>query len=196
MSLVRERSLSPRPSLFLGLFWESSFVPRAAATSGGYVNASFNDFTNGDPTSGNRLSNNGTYRASTTGEFAGYTTAIIANKSLEWLHSAPRGGSAPPFVMTVAPKAPHYPATPAPWYISGTYVDQEAAPRTPGFGVDPAVLRGHHAMIASQGPLLPNEERSVDTLIQSTNYVVHHLLTLRSSCASKLLATALNFSCV
>ena len=64
--------------------------------------------------------------------------------------------------MTVASKGPHYPATPAVWYEEGTYVDSVSAPRTPGFAVDPSVLKGHHAMIASQGPLLPNEQRAVD----------------------------------
>ena len=134
----------------------------ADSEPGGYTNATFSDFTGAAPTAGNPLSRNGTYRASSAGEYAGYTTSIIANKSIAWLRAAPRGGSAPPFVLTVASKGPHYPATPAPWYTDGTYVDAVSAPRTAGFGVDPAALQGHHAMIASQGPLLPNEARAVD----------------------------------
>ena len=39
---------------------------------GGYLNATFND-------------QNGTYHGSTAGEYAGYTTSIIANKSIDWV---------------------------------------------------------------------------------------------------------------
>ena len=63
---------------------------------------------------------NGTYRADTNGEFAGYTTSVIANKSIEWVRQvAPLGK---PFMVTVASKAPHVPSTPAPWYKVGTHL--------------------------------------------------------------------------
>lgn len=151
---------------------------------GGYISASFNDFDGAIPANGT-YSRNGTYRSWRPGapvvgglkvpEYGGYTTSIIANKSLLWLRkvagpTAPRDASGDlvaPFVLTVAPKAPHYAATPAPWYEHGTWVDNETrAPRLPGFGVDPRTLAGHHKMIAEQGPLTPDEERSVDRYFQ------------------------------
>lgn len=79
---------------------------------GGYLNASFSDYA-GAGLAGKVTSVNGTYKANTAGEFAGYTTSVIANKSIEWLKTvAPLGK---PWVVTVASKAPHVPATPAPW---------------------------------------------------------------------------------
>ena len=79
---------------------------------GGYLNASFSDFAGADLV-GKVPSVHGTYKANTAGEFAGYTTSVIANKSMAWLKTvAPLGK---PWVVTVASKAPHVPATPAPW---------------------------------------------------------------------------------
>ena len=106
--------------------------------------------------------------------YAGYTTSIIANKSLEWLDlvagaSARRGADgalATPFLLVLAPKAPHYAATPAPWYERGTWVDHERAPRTESYGVDPARLAGHHALIARQGPLTADERNAIDRLFR------------------------------
>ena len=129
---------------------------------GGYINATFRDFYGNVSVSDNPQSKGGTYVASTAGEYAGYTTSIIANKSIHWLHQVAGTAQAAPFVMTVASKAPHTAATPAPWYETGTWVDEESAPRTESYGVDPLRLAGHHALIAGQGPLLPNEERAVD----------------------------------
>ena len=94
-------------------------------------------------------------------QFGGYVTSIIANKSIEWLRTVASPGAAP-FVLTIASKAPHYAATPAPWYEGGTWVDAHRAPRTASFGVTPAALAGHHALVASQGPLTADEERSID----------------------------------
>lgn len=103
-------------------------------------------------------------------EHGGYTTAIIANKSIEWLlkvggpQAARRadGSLVTPFVLTVAPKAPHYAATPAPWYRNGTWVDGVKAPRTASYGVEPSALAGHHALIAGQGPLTHDERNAID----------------------------------
>ena len=44
-------------------------------------------------------------KANTEGEFAGYTTSVIANKSIAWLKKVAKGPD--PFFMAVAPKAPH-----------------------------------------------------------------------------------------
>lgn len=73
---------------------------------GGYLNASFHQYAQ-------QLlpgAQNGTYKANTNGEFAGYTTAVIANKSIEWVKRVAKGNK--PFMVTVASKAPHVPATP------------------------------------------------------------------------------------
>ena len=133
---------------------------------GGYVNASFHDFEANTSVLNPQTSPSGMYKASTAGEFAGYTTSIIANKSIEWLHKVAgvtdATGATVPFVMTVASKSPHTAATVAKWYREGTWVDNESAPRTENWGVDPKLLAGHHALIAGQGPLLPNEERAID----------------------------------
>eukprot|EP00947_MAST-08B_sp_MAST-8B-sp1_P006501 g6501.t1 len=154
---------------------------------GGYLQATFSDFVGGKP-SNNTYARNGTYWSWLPGaptidggrlkqpQHGGYWTAIVANKSIEWLREvagppATRDPQDPaflrvPFVLTVAPKAPHYAATPAPWYEgpNKTWIDQEGirAPRVENFGVDPNRLRGHHAQIAAQGPLLPHEVASVD----------------------------------
>ena len=140
------------------------------------------DFVGNKPLNDSCYSRNGSYSVWQPGcpivdglrvpQHGGYITSIIANKSIEWLHavggaSAARdadGRLVRTFVLTVAPKAPHYAATPAPWYETGTWIDEEEvqAPRTPSFGVEPWRLGGHHAMIAGQGPLLAHERRAID----------------------------------
>eukprot|EP00463_Aulacantha_scolymantha_P001085 TRINITY_DN1754_c0_g1_i1.p2 TRINITY_DN1754_c0_g1~~TRINITY_DN1754_c0_g1_i1.p2 ORF type:complete len:130 (+),score=23.85 TRINITY_DN1754_c0_g1_i1:347-736(+) len=93
---------------------------------GGYINASFHDYPGGKP----NPDNGGNYKGNTNGEFAGYTTSIVANKSIAWVKKvAPLG----PFMVTVAPKAPHIASTPAPWYKTGTWIDNLSAPRTPDY---------------------------------------------------------------
>ena len=103
-----------------------------------------------------------------------------AKAAIEWLDavagpSAPRdvhGELAAPFVLVMAPKAPHYAATPAPWYERGTWVDNVSAPRTESYGVDPHVLKDHHGLIAGQGPLREHE-RFWD-LIENIELVLRH----------------------
>ena len=159
---------------------------------GGYLGSTFNDFTGNKSTevngSNTREAKDGAghywpwleggpttvidgqlYKVP---EHGGYWTAIIGNKSIEYLHAvagkdAKReadGSLSTPFVLTVAPKAPHYAATPAPWYENTTWVDLERvqAPRTASFAVDPKLLSGHHSMIANQSALLDHEQSAVD----------------------------------
>ena len=150
---------------------------------GGFITANFNDFHGLQPANGT-YSRNGTYWSWLPGapvvgglkqaQFAGYTTSIIANKSIEWLnrvagphatrvrHSVEQSTLATPFLLVVAPKAPHYAATPAPWYEHGTWVDGAKAPRTPSFGVDPHVLAHHHEQIAKQPILTDDEIHAID----------------------------------
>ena len=114
----------------------------------------------------------GTYKANTEGEFAGYTTSVIANKSIAWLKKVAKGPD--PFFMAVAPKAPHVAAvstatvaspgltqpsfevadptvmmvgcrqTPAPWYLSGTFIDTLEAPRGGAYNASKELLADHH----------------------------------------------------
>ena len=49
-----------------------------------------------------------------------------------------------PFFFAVAPKAPHVAATPAPWYVTGTYIDRLSAPRDPAFNASKELLAQHH----------------------------------------------------
>lgn len=125
---------------------------------GGYLNASFHDRS----AWAELPSANGTYVASTGGEFGGYTTAILGNKSLAWLRAlgrrprpGPGGEELPPFWLTVAPKAPHAPFTPAPWYDtagggSPAWVQAGRAPRGPPFNASAQALADFHPLIAEQ----------------------------------------------
>ncbi len=84
-------------------------------------------------------------------EPADYTTSIIGNTTVEWLRTTatdPR-----PFFAYVAPKCPHAPFTPAPWYKDTWLAEWPAdkrAPRTPHYN---ATGIGHHWMIATQPPI-------------------------------------------
>lgn len=150
----------------------------------GYLSANFFDFHGRVPTN-DTYSRNGSYASWSPGapvidnmkvpQWAGYTTSIIANKSIEWLHQvaghqAPRasahGGLAHPFLLVLAPKAPHYAATPATWYEHDPWVDGHSAPRTPSYGVAPHQLAGHHKLIARQGELTSDERRAIDRLFR------------------------------
>ena len=85
----------------------------ADAEPGGYLNATFSDFAGGAAVGPDAYhAAAGTYVASTAGEFGGYTTAVIANKSIAWLRDTVARGGGAPFSLTLAPKAPHVPATP------------------------------------------------------------------------------------
>ena len=63
-----------------------------------------------------------------------YQTSQIANRSVEWLDSLMNGVAKEdrkPFFLYLGPHAPHYPATPAPWY-ENLYPDFKA-PVTPNY---------------------------------------------------------------
>jgi hypothetical protein len=101
----------------------------ADSEPGGFFNATFSHFDGGKPvTDAYSGGKPGTYKANTAGgEFAGYTTSVIANKSIAWLHKVAKGPD--PFFFAVAPKAPHVAATPAPWYLTGTFIDALVRPQ-------------------------------------------------------------------
>ena len=64
-----------------------------------------------------------------------------------------------PFVLTVAPKAPHYAATPAPWY-SDAFAGHRA-PRTAAYNVS---APDHHWEVAVQPLLTMDVEIEMDAL--------------------------------
>ena len=46
-----------------------------------------------------------------------YTTAVMGNKTIQWIETVVRGKPThPPFYAWIGPHAPHLPSTPAPWY--------------------------------------------------------------------------------
>jgi N-acetylglucosamine-6-sulfatase len=131
---------------------------------GGYLNATFNDFKGGVAVSGSPYHQKaGTYVANTNGEFAGYTTSIIANKSIQWVCEV--GAANEPFFVAVASKGPHVPATPAPWYA--TAFSDRSAPRTPDYNASKEQLSGHHALIANQEPITEEQGQQIDELFRN-----------------------------
>lgn len=131
---------------------------------GGYLNATFNDFKGGVAVDGTPYhSKAGTYKANTMGEYAGYTTSIIANKSIEWVRNV--GAVNEPFFVAVASKGPHVPATPAPWYSSA--FSDHAAPRTPDYNASAEQLAGHHSLIANQEPITEKQGETIDELFRN-----------------------------
>ena len=133
---------------------------------GGFFNATFSDFKGGVPVVEPALygGKTGSYKANTAGEFAGYTTSIIANRSIAWLHEVAKGPK--PFFFAVAPKAPHVAATPAPWYLTGTYIDQLSAPRDPAFNASKELLADHHWLISQQDIITTEQGEAIDHLFR------------------------------
>ena len=126
---------------------------------GSYFNATFSDYSTWPQ------SVNGTYKANTNGEYAGYVTSVIANKSIEWVRQvAPLGK---PFIVAVASKAPHVPSQPAPWYAEGTFIDALSAPRTPDYNASAETLKNHHWLIRQQGPITTKDADDIDELFRN-----------------------------
>merc|ERR1712232_1018002 len=99
----------------------------------------------------------------TQGEFAGYTTSVIANKSIQWVREV--GVANEPFFVAVASKGPHVPATPAPWYASK--FSDHSAPRTPDYNASAQQLAHHHALIANQKPITDQQGKQIDELFRN-----------------------------
>lgn len=136
------------------------------AEPGGYLNATFSHFMGGVAVGPDEYHEEaGTYRANTNGEHAGYTTSLIANLSIAWLqHTA--AASNKPWMVTVAPKACHIAAEPAPWYKRGTYIDALAAPRTPAYNASKEQLADHHHLIANQDIITQEQGALIDELFR------------------------------
>lgn len=153
---------TPPPGFDCDTCWFFANGGGSDSEPGGFLNATFNDY------AGSALpplgSVNGTYHASTAGEFSGYTTSVIANKSIAWLNVV--GKLDKPFLVTIASKGPHVPATPAPWYQTGTFVDKLAAPRNAAFNASADVLADHHWLIAQQQPITQSQGAEIDNLFR------------------------------
>ena len=127
---------------------------------GGYLNATFNDYAGAGL--GDVGSVQGRYTGNTNGEYSGYTTAVIANKSITWLHKVAKLDK--PWMLTVAPKAPHVPSTPAPWYAD-RYADRNA-PRDPAYNASAELLSNFHWLIAQQPPITTKQGSEIDDLFR------------------------------
>eukprot|EP00939_MAST-03C_sp_MAST-3C-sp1_P001972 g1972.t1 len=138
---------------------------------GGFLNATFSDFDGNVPVGPDEGYHHkaGTYTANTNGEYAGYTTSIIANKSIAWVERISRlrdsvTGTHPPFMLTVASKGPHIPSTPAPWYQHE--FASERAPRNEAYNASSEVLADHHELIANQEPITSEQADIIDELFR------------------------------
>jgi len=91
-----------------------------------------------------------------------YPTALLGNKTVEWLRRPSVSASGRPWFVYFASHCPHYPATPARWYedaCAGT-----TAPRLPNFNHTNSL---YHKLIADQPPLTDVDARLVDELARS-----------------------------
>jgi len=133
---------------------------------GGYLNATFNNFEGTNAVAAGEMYGGkpGVYKANTNGEFAGYTTSVIANKSIAWLHDVAKRDK--PFFMALAPKAPHVASTPAPWYLKGTFIDDLQAPRDPAYNASHELLKDHHWLIAQQPIITEEQGREIDNIFR------------------------------
>ena len=62
-----------------------------------------------------------------------YQTTQVGNRTLRWLEGAIAASARAPFFAYIGPHAPHFPATPAPWY-EGAF-DEVTAPITPNYNL-------------------------------------------------------------
>jgi len=148
---------------------------------GSYVNATFFHYEDGAPHPVDATHPSpGVYQSGvgSDAEFAGYATSILGNKSVDWLLKQGRRAhtdddddddtatvTTTPFLLTVGHRAPHLPATPAPWYA--TAFAENAAPRGPGYNASAETLAAHHWLIAQQGPITADEGAVIDELFRN-----------------------------
>ena len=88
-----------------------------------------------------------------------YMTSVIGNKSVEFIENSLKARR--PFFAYIGPHAPHYPATPAPWY-EGRFEDH-SAPITPHYNY---TSPKHHYIIRTQPYLNSDDEVDIDLLYQ------------------------------
>ena len=99
----------------------------------------------------------------TTGESgdANYLQAFIGNRTIPWLErvAADAAAGGKPFFLYAAPHAPHFPATPAPWYADAP-LPSELAPRGPSYNASGA---GKSWAIRANQPLNDFTAAGIDT---------------------------------
>jgi len=86
-----------------------------------------------------------------------YQTSKIGNQTMDWLRYIKNSNPSQPFFLYWGPHAPHYPATPAPWYAHA--FDDADAPFTHNYNT------GHqnkHSMVANNPALDDNAKSFID----------------------------------
>ena len=89
-------------------------------------------------------------------------TALLGNKSIEWLHRPEISGAQSegrPFFLYFAPHCPHTPAYPADWYRDAC--EGVTSPRIPNYNYS---APGFHELVARQPPLTHDDEILIDDL--------------------------------
>ena len=89
-------------------------------------------------------------------------TALLGNKSIEWLHRPEISGAQSegrPFFLYFAPHCPHTPAYPADWYRDAC--EGVGSPRIPSYNYS---APGFHELVARQPPLTHDDEILIDDL--------------------------------
>lgn len=89
-----------------------------------------------------------------------YSTSVIGNYSIAWINKVAKQGK--PFFAYIAPKAPHEPFNPAPWYAEAwdeSWPDHE--PRDATYNCSFESRRNHHEPIPSVPLLTENSARMV-----------------------------------
>merc|ERR1712130_207112 len=82
------------------------------------------------------------------GNATDYTTAVVGNRSIEWIRKV--AGKGKPFFAYIAPKAAHEPFTPATWYKDYWHHSwPKTAPRPPSFNITYEQRANHHPTIAA-----------------------------------------------
>ena len=91
-----------------------------------------------------------------------YPTALIGNKTVEWMLRPSVSAAGRPFFAYFASHCPHFPATPAHWYADAC--KGTTSVRTPNFNHS---NDGFHALIADQPPLTATDATLTDQLTRS-----------------------------
>lgn len=88
-----------------------------------------------------------------------YLTAIVGNASVKFIEKSLQSGK--PFFAYIGPHAPHYPATPAPWYADMFPIIHP--PRTPNYNY---TAKDHHFLLHQQLPLNQYEDELITELFR------------------------------
>lgn len=93
-----------------------------------------------------------------------YSTAVIGNVTVAWIRHVVRKNRAP-FFAYVAPKAPHEPFVPAPWYLDSWHDTwPEFEPRPASWNVSGVA---HHGVVANNPPLTEGVAETVTGIFKN-----------------------------